>query len=205
VIRGISTPWNLFYRLHAADVSKKPAHMAMKIVNATNDVSTAVTNVNASDMNEMNTKMTTAKTNTLLENRECSKLLLMGRNLQQILYATEKDVENVSRNLLMLLVRSEHPLDDLLMQKCLRFLESKFFCGGSGMICAFGKHSVLHTFGLRAIWFTVLEHRTTNCGFGRRKKTKFCIIILPLVLPRKAALEMPEADSTSLCAKASHN
>jgi hypothetical protein len=41
------------------------------------------------------------------------------------------------------------------------------------MICAFGKHSVLHTFGLRAIWFTVLEHRTRTCGFGRRKKTNF--------------------------------
>jgi hypothetical protein len=187
-------------------ISKKPAHMAMKIVNAMNDVSTAVMNVNASETNGTNTKMTTAKMNTLLGNRECSKLLLMGRNLLQILYATGIDVENVSRNLLMLLVRSKHLLDDLLMQQYLRFLESRFlFCGGSGMICAFGKHSVLHTFGLRAIWFTVLEHRTTTREFGRRKKPKFCIIVVPLFLPRKAALEMPETDSTSLCDKASHN
>jgi hypothetical protein len=100
--------------------------MAMKIVNATNDVSIVATNVNASDTNETNTKMTTAKMNTLLENRECSKLLLMGRNPRQILYAIGKDAESVSKTLLMRLVRSKHPLDDLLMQRNLRFLESKF-------------------------------------------------------------------------------
>jgi hypothetical protein len=112
--------------VHVANVPKKPAHMAMKIVNATNDVSTAAANVNASDTNETNTKMTTAKMNTLLENRECSKLLMMDRNLQQISYATGKDAENVSKNLLMLLVRSKHPLDDLLIKRNLRLLKSKF-------------------------------------------------------------------------------
>jgi hypothetical protein len=100
--------------------------MAMKIVNATNDVSTAAMNVNANDTNETNTKMTTAKMNTLLENRECSKLLLMGRNLRQILYATGKDAESVSKNLLMLLVCSKHLLNDLLFHGNLRFLKSKF-------------------------------------------------------------------------------
>jgi hypothetical protein len=91
--------------------------MAMKIVNDSNDVSTAVANVNASGTNEMNTKMMTAKMNTLLERRECLKLLSMGRNLWQILYATVKDAESVSRNLPMLLVRLRYPLDDLLMQR----------------------------------------------------------------------------------------
>jgi hypothetical protein len=125
-IRGISTPQKSSDWVRVADVSKKPARMAMKIVNATNDVSIVATNVNASDTNETNTKMTTAKMNTLLENRECSKLLLMGRNPRQILYAIGKDAESVSKTLLMRLVRSKHPLDDLLMQRNLRFLESKF-------------------------------------------------------------------------------
>ena len=82
----------------------------MKIVNVANDVSTAVVNVNASDTNETSTKMMTARMNMLLENRECSKPLSMGRNLPQILCATESDVESVSRNLLMLLVRFRYIL-----------------------------------------------------------------------------------------------
>jgi hypothetical protein len=101
--------------------------MAMKIANGSNDVSIVAVNVNASDTNVTNTKMTTAKMNLLLENRECSKLLLMGRNLRQILYATEIDAESVSRSLSMLLVRSKHTLGDLFMQRNLRFSEKVFF------------------------------------------------------------------------------
>ena len=147
--------------------------MAMKIVNGSNDVSTAVVNANASDTNEMNTRMMTAKMNTLPENPECSKLLSMGRNLWQILCATVKDAESVSRNLLMLLVRLRYPLDDLLMQQNLRFLKSKFlFCGGNDRKCTFGEHSVLHTSGLRAILLP-RQKTTTTSGFERRKKINF--------------------------------
>lgn len=83
----------------------------MKIVNAVSGVSTAAANVNASDVNEMNTKMMTAKTNTLPEHLGCLKLQPMGRNLRQTLYATESDAESASRNLLMLLVGTRHFLD----------------------------------------------------------------------------------------------
>lgn len=121
--------------------------MTMKIVNAVSGVSTAVANVSASDVNETNTKMMIAKTNTLLEHHACLKLRPMGRNLRQTLYATENDAESASRNLLMLLVRSKRLLDDHLMQRNLNFLESEsFFCGGSDRPFASGEHSVLHTF-----------------------------------------------------------
>lgn len=118
----------------------------MKIVNAVSGVSTAVANVNANDVNEMNTKMMIMKTNTLPEYLGCLKLQPMDRNLRRTLYATESDVESASRNLLMLLVGSRYFLDDHSMQRNLRFSQSEFFlCGGSNRVCASGKHSVLHT------------------------------------------------------------
>ena len=163
----------------------------MKIVNVANDVSTAVVNVNASDTNETSTKMMTARMNMLLENRECSKPLSMGRNLPQILCATESDVESVSRNLLMLLVRFRYSLDDFSMQRNLRFWKSKSLFDGAREegICTFGEHSVLHTSGLRAIWFTALENRSTTSGLERRKKTKFCIALAPLFLSTRIVFE----------------
>lgn len=88
----------------------------MKIANAVSGVSTAVANVNASDVNEMNTKMMIAKTNMLLEHRACLKLQPKGRNLRQTLCVTGNDVESASRNPLMLLVGTRCFLDDQPMQ-----------------------------------------------------------------------------------------
>lgn len=124
-IRGTYIQYYSLYRLRPADVSKKPAHMVMKIVNVANDVSTAVVNVNASDTSETNMKMMTARMSMHLENHECSRLLSMGRNPPQILCAIENDGESVSMNLLMLLVRFENPShDDFSMQRNLRFWKS---------------------------------------------------------------------------------
>ena len=154
----------------------------MKIVNVANDVSTAVANVNASDTTETNTKMMTAKMNTLPVNHECSKLPPMGRNLLQILFATGKDAESVSRNLLTLLVRFRYPLHDLSMQRNLRFWKSEFIlCGGRDRICTFGKHSVLHISGLRAVLFNRARKSINNsCIWEKKKENKLLHRYCPL-------------------------
>jgi len=161
--------------------------MVMKIVNVANDVSTAVANVNASDTTETNTKMMTAKTNMLPANHECSRLPPMGSNLLQILFATGKDAESVSRNLLTLLVRFRYPLHDLSMQRNLRLWKSEvILCGGRDRICTFGKHSVLHISGRRAVLFKrVRKSMNNSCIWEKKRENKLLHRSFPFCFLRR--------------------